>query len=328
MVKEKKIDFHALLKSCFGNITKELEALEPDFRRVLSLKRVDLFPPDFGLSSTGKPTGGFYTFTNDPKKQQAFFSAMGHIFYQEQVSLIVKDFFPDACFVVLSFIRSPEGDILPENTRVAGMDIGHGIKLKEDNANQYKKLNGCLDREEIARVGINITTVSGGKVVGAHAMNMAIQPLVKGKEKTMLLTMLDPANLDLFKINLRVGEEIAHHLHRKPEVYIPTYGACRSSFQGNTDLCATWSMFLLLTHLVNPPSWWPRIENELLELSENEANKMIFQFAWWFRKVLGNVVYEVPGEKRRTYGEIIDGGRLFRSKLVPLRAMRVPNVEW
>lgn len=316
---------HSLLKKCFGKLTKEIEEYAPDFQRVLSLKRVELFSPEFGLSLYGKPSGGFYSFVNDPKKQQLFFSAMANIFFQEHSSLLIKDLFPDSCFVVLSFIRSPEGDLLPENIRIAEREPTFGMKIKEDNSIQYKKLKACLEKGEIARIGINITTVLENKVVSSHAMNIVVQPET---EKTILITMLDPANLDSFKINLKIGEEIAQQVKRKPNIYVPTYGVCRSSFQGNTDLCATWSMFLLLTHLVNPPAWWPRIERELLKMPENEANKMIFQFAWWFRKTFGNVVYEAPGRGKKTYAEIIDQGKLFRSKLEPLKIFKVPEIEW
>lgn len=324
--KTKKIELGPLMKKCFGS-TKIPDDLKPDLEEVLKNKRVDLFPSNYGLGVNGTPIGGFYTFVNDPKAQQRFFRSVAHVFSPMEIPVIVGDLFPDSCFVDLTYLRSVDGKVLPPATRITGRGKISTEREMENNEKNIDIVKRCLAKGTIARVALKIVEVdSEGNLLTGHAIGLVFHPTstLVGKAKKIKkgeveVTVLDPSDAKSLEKSLGVIKHISDNLGKGVKIYPPTY-TCRSSFQGNTDLCATWALFLLLTHIVNPPSWWPRIEADLLSRSNEETDRLIYQFAWWFRKVFGTIIYEGDGTNR-TYEEVIDN-------LSGGADMRLPKVSW
>ena len=311
---KKEKDLKSLVKKCIG--TEPPSWLLPDFQRVWVTRRVDLFPPDYGLSKRGKPDGGFYTLVNDPKLAQKFFTAVSKIFYPMEAPSIIADLFPKECYAQLSFLTDENWVPLEDQTRIklTGPSKIYVNEYLMRNEYSWKDLKGCHSKKGITRVGINLLRMdSSGTYVSGHSLSLIFAP-----GKKVMVTVIDPGSLETKKgtkvIIKRIAEELKIDKYEMRDSSVEK--SCKRSFQGQAELCATWSLFLIMTEMINPPSWWPRIEKEILEMSEEESGRLIYQFAWWFIQVFGDVVYEGSLEKK-TYEEIIKTTQVTRPIRVP-----------
>jgi len=321
--KSEKLTLPMALKKCFSG-KKVPEEMMPEFEKVLANRRVDLFPSNFGLNKAGKPMGGFYTFVNDPVYQQRFFSAMARFFFPVESPSIIGDLFPSSCYVTLTYLVDTKGEIVPETMPLVGPFKTSTARDIKYNPERIRTIKTCLKNGVIARVALKVIEVSpSGEFVSAHSLALVLHPMeTKKKEKWMQVTVLDPAASKVLAKSLNIINTISKQLGGQPKLYVPGM-TCRTSFQGESDLCATWTMFLILTSMVNPAPWWPEIEKYLLDLPEEEAHRLVYQFAWWFIRVFGSVVYEEDGGDgvTRTYREIIDSFRVDKK-------LKLPEVKW
>ena len=306
------------LKRCLGDRVLPPGLLN-EIKASIKNHRIDLIDPNFGLGPKGKPDGSFYTFAHDPKAIQRFVQAASHIIFPLDSQRVIGQIFPHSCYLQLSLLRDSKGNALSLDRKLAG-DYAPGLaeKLKK-NSRAFEKIKGCLSKNQIVRVGVVITTLDyDGYVVGGHSIGIVIQPSEDDGSRA-LVTMLDPAAPAELNSNSDTIKSIGKYIGAEVDIFIPTF-ACKRSFQGQTELCSVWSLFLLLTHLINPPEWWAGIEKYYLDLPENETNKLIYQFSWWFQITFGDLRWAgVKGPI--TYRELI------RVASLP-RPIVIPKAEW
>jgi hypothetical protein len=281
--KKDLVDISILWEKCFQKKSMPKDMI-PDLTKLVENKRVDLFPENFGLNSKGIPEGGFWTFVHDEVFQQKFFELASRMF-EVDLDFVFQKFLQGSCHTHLYFFEELET---------------HKI-LNVDNKSfreSVETIRRCLENKEVVRISvIKYFLTQNNKINSSHAFSLVIRPGKKGKAE---LTVLDPSlkKSDIYTF----FETFFSSLGVPVKLVIPAY-ACPVSLQGDTDICAIWSLYMILTHLVNPVSWWPRIEEYLLNLSSKERERLILQFSWWFYKNF----MDVPFDKKSTYAEILKG---------------------
>lgn len=315
----KKDDDQALIKKCMGRNPPSY--LLPEFQRIIEIRRVELFPPSYGLSKRGTPDGGFYTFVNDPDNIQKFLTATHKIFFPLETPSIIGDLFPQSCYSQLAFLTDATWGLLPTQdlTKLSPPSkkvIGGYIT---GNTSSWRDLKKCYTKKGVTRVGVNLLSVdSSGNYIKGRSFSLVFSPGTKPE-----VVVIDPdssGNVAYDKViesvsrNLGIGE---YHLGKPSHQKV-----CKKIFKGQEELCSTWNMFLILTEMMNPPKWWPRIEDEFSNMTEGEMVRTLYQFAWWFIKMFGDVIYQNQGaSKEITYEQMI---RLTQVQ----RHTNLPKVEW
>lgn len=302
----KEKDVRKLIKRCLG--MEPPSYLVPELERIVKIRRVELFPPNYGLSRRGTPDGGFYTFVNDRTQIQKFMAATHKIFFPLETPSIIGELFPKDCYAQLSFLTDESWTLLPVQelsrlTPSSKKTIGGYIF---SNGSSWSDLQGCYSPRSNTRVGVNLFSIdSSGNFIRGRSFSLVISP---GKKPE--ITIIDPDSskgVNYHKIIDAITQRVGIKDYREGE---PIHQrVCKKLFRGQEALCSTWSMFLILTEIMNPPSWWPRIEEEFSNMEAEDLVKILYQFAWWFIKMFGDVIYQESEGREITYIQLI---KLFR----------------
>lgn len=292
----------------------------PELETILSNKRIDLVPVGFGLGPKGKPDGNFYSFVHDPMAVQKFVQVTSEIFFIQESEKIVTTLFPKSCYVMLTLAMDSKGGPPPAIPIIGpfAATFQEELSLNQGNLQRMKK---CLKQNRTVTAGIHVAVIDpGGYVTHPHSFTLVVTP---GKKK-VIATIIDSAEKRGIEANLAteaVKRALSESLTEKVEIFVPPY-VCKRSLQGRTEMCAVWTIFLTMASLINPPEWWPEIEKYYLDLPENETNKLVLQFCWWFMEMFGDNVYSFPGGKGLVkYRDLVAKTQLRRPILIP-------KVEW
>lgn len=307
------------VKGCLKdeNIPKEFI---PELETIILNKRVDLVPQDFGLGPKGKPDGHFYTFVHDPVAIQKFTQVMSEIFFLEESERIIRALFPKTCYVMLTLAMSSNGGP-PPAIPITGPYASRFLEEMGLNQGNMQKMKKCLKENKTVTAGIYIAVIDpSGYVTHPHAFTLVVSP-GRGKAVATIIDSAEKKGVAPSLATEAVKRALEESLEGKIEVFRPDF-VCKRSLQGRTETCAVWTMFLTMSSLMNPPEWWPAIEKYYLELPENETNKLILQFCWWFLQSFGKLIYHFPDGKTMVSYEDLVAKTQLRKPIV------VPRAEW